>query len=925
MQSPKLLLLVSICLFCSFQSFSQQNKISGYITDTSSGKKLGQAVVSLIRTQDSILSKFTRTNDEGFFELKNIPQGKYIFMISYPGYAEYVDEVDINGDVALNKTVTIIPRSKLLEEIIIQQKVSAIRIKGDTTEYKADSFKVDANANVQELLKRLPGLQVNSKGEITAQGQKVEKILVDGEEFFSDDPAVVTQNLRANIVDKVQVFDKKSEQAEFTGVDDGQKTKTINLELKDDKKKGYFGKIEAGSDFDNYRTGKAMINSFKKKQKIAAYVTHNNTTFEGLNWNEQRNFGSSSNQNMEIMEDGGMMIWSDGGDDFARGQGLPIATTGGLSYINKWNKDKNSINGSYQFNDQTVTGRNGSITQSILENSSFTNTTSEIFNTYRRRNKLNALYDWNIDSSSSLKLKANGSLVTGQRDNEFTGESFGDDGQMINEQTRRTATETENRDFTSELSFRKRLKKAGRTISYTGNYSYNTRLGDGFLFSNNKFFDTNGQLTDEDDVDQKKTNNERQQTIQNSIIYTEPISKTWNLELTYKNNFSRNDAERNTFERPTLNDSYKDIVDTLSNHFLFRTTDHNGGVSFRYNGKKIVASFGTAVGRTNFNLEELNKGDVRSIAFTNLLPRASIRFTPKKQKSFTLSYNGSTQNPTLQQINPIIDNIDPLNITIGNPDLKQAFRHNFSLNMNDYKIIKSRNFYLSGNFSFVNNAITNSNTLNILTGERTNKTINTNGNYNGNVWTMYGFEVFKGVNLHFNASGNVSRFVNEVNNTRNVSDNYSIGAGFGMGKWSDKWLSFNVNVEPRYNNSRSSINKGVVTKYWSVNAYPYIETKFKKQKLYFNVNGELNVYQKTSTFANQRNVFLLNSSLRRTFSKTDAFEVKLSVNDLLNQNLGIRRNITSNFISENTFQNIRRFWLLTFTWNFTKNGSPSNF
>ncbi|HLO38603.1 MAG TPA: carboxypeptidase-like regulatory domain-containing protein, partial [Lacibacter sp.] len=521
MHSPKLLLLISICFLCSFQAISQ-NKISGYITDTSSGKKLSQAVVSLIRTQDSILSKFTRTNNEGFFELKNIPQGKYIFMISYPGYAEYVDEIDISGDVELNKTVTIIPRSKLLEEIIIQQKVSAIRIKGDTTEYKADSFKVDANANVQELLKRLPGLQVNSKGEITAQGQKVEKILVDGEEFFSDDPAVVTQNLRANIVDKVQVFDKKSEQAEFTGVDDGQKTKTINLELKDDKKKGYFGKIEAGTDFDRYRTGKAMINSFKKKQKIAAYITHNNNSFEGLNWNEQRNFGSGSNMNMEIMDDGGMMMWGGGGDDFASGQGLPTSTTAGISYINKWNKDKNSINGSYQFNDQNVTGRNGSITQSLLPGSSFTNTTTENFTTFRRRNKLNATYDWTIDSSSSLKFKANGSLVNGSKESEYSGQSLNEDGIMINKQDRSTTNTTENQDFTSELSYRKRLKKAGRTISYVGNFSNNVESGDGFLFSDNYFYNNSGQQTDQQTIDQKKTNNERKQTIQNSIIYTEP-------------------------------------------------------------------------------------------------------------------------------------------------------------------------------------------------------------------------------------------------------------------------------------------------------------------------------------------------------------------------------------------------------------------
>ncbi|MEJ8819218.1 outer membrane beta-barrel protein [Lacibacter sp. H407] len=923
--SPKLFLLLCVSIFCSAQAFSQTNRVSGSITDTSTGKKLSQAVISLIRTQDSILTKFTRTNEQGYYEINNIPNGKYVLMVSFPGYAEFVDELELNGDALVSRSATIIPRSKLLEEIIIQQKVAAIRIKGDTTEYKADSFKVDANSNVQELLKRLPGLQVNSKGEITAQGQKVEKILVDGEEFFSDDPAVVTQNLRANLVDKVQVFDKKSEQAEFTGVDDGQKTKTINLELKEDKKKGYFGKIEAGTDFDNYRTGKAMINSFKKKQKIAAYITHNNTTFEGLNWNEQRNFGSSDNSNMQIMDDGAMMMWSDGGDDFARGQGLPQSTTGGFSYINKWNKDKNSINGSYQFNDQTVNGRNGSITQTLLPDTSFTNTTTEIFNTFRRRNKLNLLYDWAIDSSSSLKVKAGGSIVNGTRENEFTGESISEDGRTINEQNRRTTAVTENQDFTSELSYRKRLKKAGRTISYTGNFSINNKIGDGFLFSDNTFYDANGQQSGFQEFDQKKTNNERQQVIQNSLIYTEPLSKTWFLELTYKNNFSRNDAERNTLEKPLSNDKYTEIVDTLSNHFLFRTSDNSGGFSFRFNGKKIVTSFGTAVGYTNFKLEDLNTTQTRNIGFTNLLPRASIRFTPKKQKSFTLTYNGTTQNPTLQQINPIIDNIDPLNITVGNPDLKQAFRHNFSISMNDYKIIKSKQFYLSGNFSFVNNAITNSNTLNILTGERTNKSINTNGNYNGSVWSMYGFEVIKGVNLNFNGSGNVSRFINEVNGIRNVSDNYSVGLGVGMGKWGDKWINFNFSIEPRYNYSKSSINKGIVTNYWSASAYPYVDIKFKKQKLYFNLDGNFTMYQQTTTFANQRNVFLINAAVRKTFGKTEAFELKLSVNDLLNQNLGIRRSINSNFISENTFQNIRRFGLLTFTWNFTKNGTPSNF
>ncbi len=923
MHSPKLLLLVSICLFCSFQSFSQQNKISGYITDTSSGKKLGQAVVSLIHIQDSILSKFTRTNDEGFFELKNIPQGKYIFMISYPGYAEYVDELDIKGDVAMIKTVTIIPRSKLLEEIIIQQKVAAIRIKGDTTEYKADSFHVGPNANVQELLKRLPGLQVNAKGEITAQGQKVEKILVDGEEFFSDDPAVVTQNLRANIVDKVQVFDKKSEQAEFTGVDDGQKTKTINLELKDDKKKGYFGKIEAGSDFDRYRNGKAMINSFQKKQKVTAYVTHNNTTFEGLNWNEQRNFGAN-NMRTEISGDGGMMMWSEG-DDFSYGQGLPTSTTAGAAYLNKWNKDKNSINGNYQFNDQSVKGRNTSFTQTLLDDdSSFSSHTTEQFNSFRNRNKLSGMYEWQIDSSSNFKFRASGSIVNTRKVSDYSSYSESDDLLPINKTERTTSNAGENRDFTSEISYRKRLKKAGRTISYSGNFSNNLRSSDVFLFSNNEFYDKNGNLFREQDIDQKKISDENSFTVQNSLVYTEPLTKKWNLELTYRNLFNRNDAELNTLEKPVSTDKYSDIVDSLSNHFQFRTSNHTGGFSFRYTGKKITSSFGTAIGQTHFGLDELRKYKERSANFTNLLPRASIRFTPKKQKNFSLNYNGNTENPSLQQINPIIDNTDPLNISIGNENLKQAFRHNFYFNGYDYKVFKNRDISFYGNFSFVNNAISSASFIDSI-GRRINQAININGNYSGSLSGSYGFEVMKSTNFRFGINSSTGRNRNFVNNRLNTSYNYSAGVSVGLYRWSDKWFNFGLDLRPSYNYSKSSLNKLSSTQYWSMRSYPNLDLKFKKQKLYINLGAEINIYEKTGAFQNQRNICFITGLVKRTFTKSDALEVKLSVNDLLNQNLAVRRNISSNFISENTFENIRRFWLLTFAWNFTKNGKPSNF
>ena len=238
MLKPTILYILGVWLLCLYTkpAFAQSAiQIKGQVLDTTEKISLVNATVNLLRAKDSVLLSSTRTDKEGKFQFSNIIAGTYIVMVSYPQYADFIDKVQADKDLDLNK-IYINTKSHVLKEVIVRNNVSAIRIKGDTTEYRADSFRVGPNADVQELLKRLPGIQVNSKGEIKAQGEQVNKVLVDGEEFFSDDPAVVTKNLRADIVDKVQVFDKKSDQAAFTGIDDGVKTKTINLQLKEDKK-----------------------------------------------------------------------------------------------------------------------------------------------------------------------------------------------------------------------------------------------------------------------------------------------------------------------------------------------------------------------------------------------------------------------------------------------------------------------------------------------------------------------------------------------------------------------------------------------------------------------------------------------------------------------------------------------------------------
>ena len=233
-------LLICLFIFSSYYSEAQPFVIKGLVTDTLNANRLQFASITLIRAKDSILETFTRSAQDGSFQLKTNREEKFIMMITFPGFADYIDivTVDKNKPIADMGTIPMISKSHLLSEFVLKQQIGAIKIKGDTTEYVADSFAVREGATVEELLKKLPAIQVNRNGEVTAQGEKVQKILVDGEEFFTDDPAVVTKSLQAKTIDKVQVFDKKSDEAQFTGIDDGSREKTINLQLKENMKKG---------------------------------------------------------------------------------------------------------------------------------------------------------------------------------------------------------------------------------------------------------------------------------------------------------------------------------------------------------------------------------------------------------------------------------------------------------------------------------------------------------------------------------------------------------------------------------------------------------------------------------------------------------------------------------------------------------------
>jgi hypothetical protein len=900
----------------SFNVSAQGFVLKGTLRDTVDKKFLKNASIVLLHAKDSVLYKTTRTQDDGQFVLSEVNKGNYILMIAYPQYADYLEKIEFNESIDL-KIIPLNTKVHLLKEVIIKNTVSAIRVKGDTTEFKADSFRVTPNADVQELLKKMPGFQVNSKGEITTQGEKVNKVLVDGEEFFSDDPAVVTKNLRADAVDKVQVFDKKSDQATFTGIDDGQTSKTINLQLKEDKKNGHYGKFELGSNLDTYKNGKALINAFKGKKKFAGYLTTDNTKFEGLNWEEQRNYSDGGNSVTTIGDDGSMSIFfSSGGDDFDEQIGLPNQQSGGLVLANKWGNTSTNNTGQYQRLQSDAKGT--SYTKTILSNSILNNNTTNDQVLDKRKYRFNTINEWGTDSTGLFKIifKAANTLKDANAD--YSGLTTNEFGTKINQTKRQTSLSEDDKLIVSNLSYRKKFAKKGRTISVLSDLNFNDKEQDATLISENSFFDAANSPTFVEKVDQIKANQQTTSSIASNLVYTEPLSEKSFLIFKYGLTVAKNDAERVTSNNNGA------IVDSLSNHFVFNTVNNSGSLSYRYVAKKVNFIIGSGVGTANYQLNDLELGANRAINFTNFIPSASLNFNPKQQRKVRFNYNGNTTNPTLQQIQPIIDNSDPLNIAVGNADLQQGFSNKFSFNASDYKVLKSRSISLNANYTATNNAITNSSKVD-ANGRTIRKYVNVDGSFNYNINIGYGLDIYNGVNLGLRTGKNFSRYINFVNDVKNINDNNGTEYTLNLNYWSDTWFNFYWQISATNNQSTSSIRANITTNFWSYSSYGNFNFNFKKAKTYISIENDINVYQKSAAFPDQRNIYLVSPSIRKVIGKKDQFELKLFAFDIFNQNNYVRRNISSNFISETTNNGIRRYFLLGFVYNFSKNSKPPSF
>src|SRR5450755_4341036 len=919
-----IILLWAFLIFFGLGASAQNNySVKGTIADKVEKVKLVTSAVTILQARDSILVKFGYTKTNGSFMLDGLPGGQYILLVAYPDYADYVETFSLDS---INRThdfgqINMSLRSRLLKEVIIKGTASQMKIKGDTTEFNARAFVIQPNAKVEDLLKQLPGITVDKDGKITAEGQTVTKVLVDGEEFFGDDPTLVTRNIRADMVDKIQLYDKKSDQAAFTGVDDGKTQKTINVKLRADKNKGIFGKAQAGDGLEGIYQGEALFNSFKNKEKFSVYGTIGNNGKVGLGWEDDQKYGTGDLLNVT---DNGISVNTQSSEDLDvfggiySGQGFPLAQTGGVHYDSKWNDDKQSVNANYKIGSLTINGLNNVLTQNNLPNYILNSSSDQNYHNSMFRQKLSMVYQIKLDTSSDLKIAVDGTLKHIITDSYFTaGDTL--NGALVNNSIRQLTNTADQRAFNGSAFYTRKFTKPGRTLSFLFSDSYSQSKAYGYLKSQVNYYSPGEVVDSTQNIDQYKTNNLQSNILNANLTFSEPFSQTLTLVLNYGVGSNIASADRNTFDQSPQG-KYDMLVDSLSSNYSFNQFLNHAGAILNYKKGKINFNFGTRITDDQFHQLDITTGQTSDRTFIEWAPQARFQYRFSQQKAFTFNYNGTTTQPTLQQLQPVATNNDPLNIILGNPSLTPSFTNAINANYRTYNVLTDQFFILYGSYSAITNPIVNHINYN-STGQSVSQYFNLSDKaatyYNGGINFNRKYEKLGGINggVGFTISGNTA--YNYSNDSLNMSKNEVFSPSLNISIYKEKKINMSLSGGPTYTIGQTSLQPHINNNGWGAQAgldgTVYLPGKFQV--------GTYSSYQynaATTSFHSDFSQLLLNMFITKNFGKTNNLMVELWGNDLLNQNAGFSRNAQANLITQTTYNTLKRYFMLTINYEFTK-------
>ncbi len=920
--------LLSLCLFflLSQTAFSQTPSkvtIQGVVTD-SLGEDLPFATIMLLNPKDSALVNFTRSDEKAAFSFKNIKNTAYLLKISYVGYLPYQLNLDPSvSEVKELGKIKIKPITKELLEVVIRTAKAPLSIRGDTIEYNASSFKVPPGSTVEDLLRRLPGIDVDADGNIKAQGKDVKKLYVDGKTFFGDDPKAATKNLDANIISKVQVFTEKSEQAKLTGVDDGKKEKAMNLELKEEFKKGSFGKISAAVGTSERWAGRGNYNKFNKKEQFSVLGFANNINQTGVNWEDygefkgQNSFNNNDNGDFGFNSSGGMRYFN-GGDDVPwnnfDGRGFTKNAGSGVNY--NFDNKKTKLSSSYFYNQTQLNLDQFSKRETFLKDNSFFNTDTTVKSDFRGNHSLAARVEHEIDSTNLLIVKGN---------LRFSGNNGSTTQRQLFSRDNNIATNSLNLDNANDLNswrlssaaiFRHKFKKKGRSFALSGGYNNSQSDGTENLFSINKFFQA---TTFTEQIKQLNTSTNATEQLKTSVLYTEPLSKKLFWESFY--NFSNT---QNTVNRQVSNpEKNNERVDNLSVFYDNKVQYNRIGSSLRYAHSGINITAGLAAQKLDLNGSYAMDKDLPLLtkpidkSYTNWTPNITAEFELPKNKYLSFNYGYNVREPQLNDLQPIPNVNNPAFRTLGNPDLRPERSHNAEIGFNYWNPANFANMNMNVEYSKFDDQIIYSQTIETIaqTGIRTtSRPENLSGGQTVRSWIWLNIPIIK-TKLTINGNGgfNLSKEPSYINNVLNETSNNGANFSVGLNATPNQKLVFGLRGSIRNNNINYSIQKEQNQKIKNQTIDASIKWNFAKM-LYLESNFNYASYR-NERFGFDQKIPIWNMSVRRLFLKDNKLELRLAAFDLLNKKVSITQSGTQNYVITNTAQTLARYFMLSLTYN----------
>ena len=914
---------------------AQTYSVKGKVLDNQSNLPLiGAHVVLSYPWSEEV--KSVVSDLEGGFVLENVEQGGYKLSIQFLGYAQFVQEITVNQNLDLGNLL-VEAESLNLSEVEVTEKLPLATQEGDTTQYNADAFKTLPDATAEELIEKMPGIIVDN-GRVQAQGEDVKEVLVDGRPFFGNDPTAALRNLPAEVIDKIQVFDQKSDQANFSGFDDGQTTKTINIITRSNMRTGQFGKVYTGYGYeDKYQLG-GNASIFDGQRRISIIGQSNNVNVQNFATEDLLGVVGSSGRRGGFRGRGGSRGGGRGGsrgrggfggssvNDFLVQQQGGIAQTHafGINYSDKWGK-KFDISGSYFFNYSD----NGA---SVISSRAYidSETANEIYdednvsNTQNTNHRLNFRLEYDIDSVNSIIMRPRLSWQSNQGFEDTFGQTLLD-GSVLNQTNYDFRSDLSGVNFNNNMTYRRRLDKPGRTISVNLSGGYNDKYGNNRLNSEDIYYLPRLEM---DSLDQLSSLELQGWNASTSLNYTEPLSRNSRIMLNYRSSWQEDESDKRTSDFEESTQDYTGLNEQLSNVFSNDYFSHQFGGGYSFNkGRDMILML-----RANAQWSQLRSDESFPDQFQlkreyfNILPFAMLRFNFSRQENLRVMYRSSTQNPSVEQLQNVLDNSNPIQLSIGNPELDQAFQHRLFVRYSKNNVEKATVFFflLSGSMSnnYISNAVYLSendnsifNDFDLQRGSQLTRPVNLDGYRSFNGFVTYGIPLTKiKSNLNLDLSGNYSRIPGLVDDVKNNSDNQSYGLGLSLTSNISDRVDFTIASRTSFNNVSNSLRSELNNQYWQQNS---------KVRFGWIIPGGF-VFR--TSFSNQlyaglsegfdQNYWLWNINFGKKLFKNQRGEINLAVVDLLKQNQSISRNVTEIYIEDVQSQVLQRYIMLNFIYNF---------